>query len=467
MKYRISGILLLLICITQVNGQRKELNLQRMTSAYEILKTESRLTGLNIAITHAKPSVPSNDYAVLFLHGASFPSALAFGFRMSNYSWMDHLSEKGYDVYALDFLGYGQSDRYPEMHGVSPDGKPLGRASDIYQDVDKAVAFILKKTNKSKVYLIGHSWGGSVAALYATKFPDKIAALVLFASVTQRNDTSAVEKNEVLYEMMTPEQRISAMKNLTPDGKRCQLEPEIEKTWGEAWLQSDPVAKKFDEKNVRFPSGYAPDIEDLIHNRSYYDPADIKAPTLIIRGEWDQYPDNSDSEQLFKSIENAPYKKYVVIEKGTHVMHLEKSRYQLYDETVHFLKNVGNMKETNKHAIAVIFEVIPESTHREEYLNIALSLKSELEKIEGFISIERFQSIYHPEKILSLSFWENEEAIQKWRTLEIHRNAQLKGRAYIFKDYRLRIGQIVRDYGMFERTEAPADSEMFHERKRN
>ena len=116
----------------------------------------------------------------------------------------------------------------------------------------------------------------------------------------------------------------------------------------------------------------------------------------------------------------------------------------------------------NKHAIAVIFEVIPAEGYKDEYLNTALSLKPRLEKIKGFISIERFQSIYHPEKILSLSFWENDEAIQTWRAEEIHRNAQSKGRDYIFKDYHLRIAQVVRDYGMFDRKEAPTDSKLYH-----
>ena len=120
------------------------------------------------------------------------------------------------------------------------------------------------------------------------------------------------------------------------------------------------------------------------------------------------------------------------------------------------------VKHINQHAIAVIFEVIPAEGYKDEYLNIAGNLKPQLEKIKGFISIERFQSIYHPEKILSLSFWENEEAVQTWRTEEIHRNAQSKGREYIFKDYRLRIAQVVRDYGMFDRKEAPTDSNTYH-----
>ena len=120
------------------------------------------------------------------------------------------------------------------------------------------------------------------------------------------------------------------------------------------------------------------------------------------------------------------------------------------------------MEEKNKQSVAVIFEVIPKETQKNEYLEIAKELAPELKNIPGFISIERFQSIYHPEKILSLSFWESEEAILEWRNLEMHRSAQAKGRDHIFEDYHLRIASVIRDYGMFDRAEAPADSNAYH-----
>ncbi|OUL61271.1 antibiotic biosynthesis monooxygenase [Flavobacterium sp. AJR] len=108
--------------------------------------------------------------------------------------------------------------------------------------------------------------------------------------------------------------------------------------------------------------------------------------------------------------------------------------------------------------IAVIFEVIPNEEKKQEYLDIAASLRPELDKISGFISIERFQSFNDPGKVLSLSFWKDEESIQQWRNLEMHRNAQSKGRQEIFKDYHLRIADVKRDYGMFDRKEMPKDS---------
>ena len=104
---------------------------------------------------------------------------------------------------------------------------------------------------------------------------------------------------------------------------------------------------------------------------------------------------------------------------------------------------------------AVIFEVEPEPDRRHEYLDIAAQLRPELEKIDGFISVERFQSLTNEGKILSLSFWRDDEAVANWRRHQQHREAQLAGRAGIFRNYRLRVAAVVRDYGLKEREEAP------------
>lgn len=108
--------------------------------------------------------------------------------------------------------------------------------------------------------------------------------------------------------------------------------------------------------------------------------------------------------------------------------------------------------------IAVIFEVLPAPGRTQEYLDLAAGLRPELEKVDGFISIERFASLTNEGKILSLSFWRDENAVKRWRGLERHRVAQARGRAGIFADYRLRVATVIRDYGMFEREQAPADS---------
>ena len=112
--------------------------------------------------------------------------------------------------------------------------------------------------------------------------------------------------------------------------------------------------------------------------------------------------------------------------------------------------------------IAVIFEVEPADGRRETYLGIAARLRPLLDDIDGFLSIERFESLTTPGKILSLSFWRDEAAVAAWRNLEAHRTAQAAGRSTVFRDYRLRVAQVLRDYGMDERTEAPLDSRAAH-----
>ena len=112
--------------------------------------------------------------------------------------------------------------------------------------------------------------------------------------------------------------------------------------------------------------------------------------------------------------------------------------------------------------IAVIFEVWPHADHRADYFDLAAELRPLLQEIDGFISVERFESLTEPGKILSLSFWRDEEAVAQWRNLEQHRAVQAKGRGGIFQNYRLRVASVVRDYGMDSRAEAPKDSRTKH-----
>ena len=112
--------------------------------------------------------------------------------------------------------------------------------------------------------------------------------------------------------------------------------------------------------------------------------------------------------------------------------------------------------------IAVIFEVWPAEGERETYLALAAALKEELSAMDGFMSIERFQSLAEPGKLLSLSFWRDEEAVRAWRNRPAHRATQGRGRGGVFRDYRLRVAAVTRDYGLAERAEAPTDSRTAH-----
>ena len=113
--------------------------------------------------------------------------------------------------------------------------------------------------------------------------------------------------------------------------------------------------------------------------------------------------------------------------------------------------------------IAVIFETRPAPGQRDAYLEAAVALRPLLDAIDGFISIERFQSLADPDRVLSLSFWRDEVAVQAWRNLDAHRRTQAAGRAWILADYRLRVAEVVRDYGMSDRAQAPVDSRAVHD----
>lgn len=112
--------------------------------------------------------------------------------------------------------------------------------------------------------------------------------------------------------------------------------------------------------------------------------------------------------------------------------------------------------------IAVIFEVWPAKENRDEYFDIAATMRPLLNDIDGFISVERFESLVEPGKILSLSFFRDEEAVLSWRNAIQHRKAQSLGRDSFFRNYRLRVAKIIRDYNKDNREQAPKDSNLAH-----
>ena len=112
--------------------------------------------------------------------------------------------------------------------------------------------------------------------------------------------------------------------------------------------------------------------------------------------------------------------------------------------------------------IAVIFEVIPREGRKQDYLDIAAEMRPLVQEMDGFLGVERFQSLTNPDKLLSVSFFEDEAAVARWRQLAAHRGAQATGRDGMFSDYRIRIAHVLRDYTMTDRAEAPADSVALH-----
>lgn len=298
----------------------------------------SRIEGLNLSLLSLPATTNSgNKPPVLFLHGASFPSSLAAGFQMNENSWMNELSENGFDVFALDFLGYGDSDLYPEMNSKESSTIPLGTAKEVSNDVEIAAEYILELTNFDKLYIIGHSWGGAVAGYYSSIHPENIEKLVLFAPVAHRQGATNWDTPDYPFIDKTAQSRIDQFLSNIPDGEEVTLEDEILSKWGTAWLESDKGAALRNSNSVRYPSGWKKDLFDCWNGSCILNPTNITVSTLVIRGEWDTTFSSTDAEILFQQLTNAPLKRYVVLEKSTHVAHLEKRRDQLYREVNLFL----------------------------------------------------------------------------------------------------------------------------------
>lgn len=134
----------------------------------------------------AQPATPSSCRPVLYVHGATFPSALSISYRFEGGSWADALSRAGFDVWGVDFYGFGESDRYAEMERQAAEGLPLCQAVDASEQLLHAIRFILAHHQVPSISLISHSWGSMPSGIVAGRHPALIDRIVLFAPITLR-----------------------------------------------------------------------------------------------------------------------------------------------------------------------------------------------------------------------------------------------------------------------------------------
>jgi pimeloyl-ACP methyl ester carboxylesterase len=298
-------------------------------------------SGLRLFLRHLPPShpAPENNEPVLFVHGASFPSALAAAFPFGGHSWMEDLSAAGFDAWALDFMGYGGSDRYPQMSHSETHGTPLLRAQEASEQIETAIRFIRNTQHVETVSIIAHSWGTLSSGLFATRQQGLLGRLVLFGPVALRHEqsgeNSAAEAAPAWN--VTVEAQFKRFYGYVPRGETPVIATSDMALWGPAYLASDPQSATRNPPSVRVPYGPLADLDLAWSGKFPYDPAQIRVPVLIIRGEWDDVAKNEDAHWLYDRLRNAPIKRDVTISRGTHVMHLEASRFQLYREVQTFL----------------------------------------------------------------------------------------------------------------------------------
>jgi pimeloyl-ACP methyl ester carboxylesterase/heme-degrading monooxygenase HmoA len=313
---------------------------------HEVFRIPGHPTDVMLALRHVGPGQGrpvDPKRVVLFVHGASFPSALAAGYRFDGHSWMDDLSDAGFDVWALDFAGYGDSDRYLEMSEPPSAHSPLGRAHVCSRQIEAAVRFVRARQRVARVSLIAHSWGTVPTGLYATQEPSSLHQLVLFGPVTLRRGSGQTLKGRdpirtPSYDFVTVQAQHDRFYGYVPAGEAPVLEARRFEAWGTAYLASDPSSGTRRPPSVQVPFGPSIDTEQAWAGTLAYDPGRIVSPTLVIRGQWDTVTTDADALWLMGALRASPAKLDVVIRRGTHVMHLESSRYQLYQEVQSFLE---------------------------------------------------------------------------------------------------------------------------------
>lgn len=284
-----------------------------------------------LSLLHQDGVERQSSWPVLFVHGSTFPSALASGYRFDGGSWMDDLAAVGFDTWALDFAGFGESGSYAEM-GEAPAGSPpLGRAPEAAVQVARAVDVILDRTAKDTLDIVAHSWGCLATGRYVTRQRGRVRRLVFFGPIARRE---AVERlpNFPPFLDITLEQQYARFIDDVPDDHESVL-ADFDR-WSEAYLDGDHQARDREPPAVRVPAGPAADIMTAWAGYYPYEPAAIDVPMLIVRGSWDGLCTEADAAWFLDRIPTAAD---VVIPEATHLMHLETGRHQLYAATREFL----------------------------------------------------------------------------------------------------------------------------------
>jgi len=253
---------------------------------------------------------------------------------------MDDLAAHGLDAWAFDFAGYGGSDRYDAMDCPPSAAPPLGRAPDAASQIARVVDYIVETTGHERVCLIAHSWGTIAAGLYATLYPERVAALCMFGPVVARRMPDIPEPESVgAWRTVTIEQQLARFAEDVPPGHPPVLIDETLEYWGPAYLASDPSAPSRRPPSVKIPCGPQADVYAAWRGTLPYDPERIVAPLLNVRGAWDRVSNDTDANWLLSRVAS-PIRKDVKIAKGTHLMHLERSRDALFASVRDFISDI-------------------------------------------------------------------------------------------------------------------------------
>jgi pimeloyl-ACP methyl ester carboxylesterase len=308
--------------------------------ASEDLMIPSQDAGISLHVRNVHPESIAQwraDRIVLFVHGATFPSTVAFDFAMPGGSWMRQLAEHGFDVYALDIRGYGDSTRPRALDAPPQANAPFATTADAARDIATAVEHILKRRRAAALNLVGWSWGTTTTASFAAVQPDKVRRLVLVSPVWLPMQPP---KYQGAWRASTHDGTRAFMTGGIPPDRVADISPadQFERWWA-ATLATDPAGARRSPPILRSPNGVMQDFNDIWGaGRAAYDPAAIRPPTLLLVGEWDVVTPPTMALALYPKLVNAADRRLVLMSEATHFMALEKHRARLFRTVEDFLE---------------------------------------------------------------------------------------------------------------------------------
>lgn len=280
---------------------------------------------------------PGAGAPVLYVHGATFPSALSIGYHFGGRSWADDLNTRGFDVWAFDFIGFGGSTRPRQMSEPAASVAPIGQAVEAASQVAAIVAHIRAARAGAWVHLVAHSWGSIAAGLFASENADAVGRLVMFGPIARREVKGLPPSDEIgaWREVSVADQLKRFVEDVPPLHPPVLIDPGLTE-WGPAYLETEAAAAKRVPPAVRIPNGPQADIMAAMSGQLAYEPKRVSRPTLIVRGAWDSLCRDGDAAWLQAAL-GAREKADVVIPAATHLMHLECGREGLFAATADWL----------------------------------------------------------------------------------------------------------------------------------
>ena len=294
--------------------------------------------GLSIFLRRLAPITEGPTRAVLYVHGATFPSALSIAHRFSGQSWRDALCAAGFEVWGFDFYGFGCSDRYAEMNEEADKHGPLGVAKDAARQLEIAVRFILAHVGVETLSIISHSWGSMPVGHFACTHPALLDRWVLFAPIARRAPLRYEPTPSFpAWRLVSAEDQWNRFVEDVPAHETPVLSKREFDVWAQAYLDTDHDSRTRTPPSVKTPLGPFSEIIAAWHGSLPYEPSQVRAPVAIIRGEWDGLLPDADARWLFDAFSRSPNKRDIKIGRGTHLMHLETMRWALWRESIAFL----------------------------------------------------------------------------------------------------------------------------------